>query len=119
MQEALVSTQAQNRYKADLRELRFLLFEQFRIGELLGQAPFDAWGPDEVNMVLDQTYKFVCDVLGPLNQSADREGCRLENGQVIEPSGFKQAWDALYEAQIKTIAASPEVGGQGAPHMLQ
>ena len=114
-----MSTQAQNRYKADLREIRFLLFEQFRLGELLGQAPFDAWGPDEVNMVLDQCYRFVCDHLGPLNQSGDREGCRLENGQVIEPSGFKQAWDALYEAQLKTVAASPEHGGGGAPHMLQ
>ena len=27
---------AQNRYKADLRELRFLLFEQFKLGEVLG-----------------------------------------------------------------------------------
>jgi alkylation response protein AidB-like acyl-CoA dehydrogenase len=115
----LVSTQAQNRYKADLREIRFLLFEQFRMGEFLGHAPFDAWGTDEVNMVLDQAYKFVCEVLGPLNQSGDREGCRLENGQVHAPSGFKAAWNAVYEAQYKTIAADPEHGGQGAPHMLQ
>lgn len=114
-----MSSQAQNRYKADLRELRFLLFEQFRLGDLLGQEPFEAWGADEVNMVLDQAYKFVCEVLGPLNQSGDRDGCRLENGQVHEPPGFKQAWDALYESQFKTIAAAPEHGGQGAPHMLQ
>jgi hypothetical protein len=114
-----VSTQAQNRYKADLREIRFLLFEQFKLGELLGKAPFDSWGPDEVNLVLDQAYKFVCEVLGPLNASADRQGCRLENGQVHAPDGFKAAWDAIYEAQYKTIAADPEHGGQGAPHMLQ
>ena len=37
-----------NRYKADLREFQFLLFEQFKLGELLGKAPFEAWGPDEV-----------------------------------------------------------------------
>ncbi len=40
---------AQNRYKADLREMRFLLFEQFKLGEVLGQAPFEAWGQDEVS----------------------------------------------------------------------
>ncbi len=114
-----MSTQAQNRYKADLREIRFLLFEQFRMGEILGQAPFDSWGPDEVNLVLDQLYKFVCEHLGPSNQSADREGCRLENGQVYAPKGFKEAWNALYEAQYKTIAADPAHGGGGAPHMLQ
>ena len=41
--------QAINRYKADLREIQFLLFEQFKLGELLGKAPFEAWGEDEVN----------------------------------------------------------------------
>ena len=34
--------QAINRYKADLREFQFLLFEQFKLGELLGKAPFEA-----------------------------------------------------------------------------
>ena len=54
-QEAPVSNAhpAQNRYKADLREMRFLLFEQFKLGEVLGQPPFDAWGPDEIVMVLE------------------------------------------------------------------
>ena len=33
-----------NWYRADLRELSFVLFEQFRLGELLGKAPFAAWG---------------------------------------------------------------------------
>jgi hypothetical protein len=28
-------SQPQNRYKADLRELEFLLFEQFKMGDLL------------------------------------------------------------------------------------
>ena len=118
-QEALVSTQAQNRYKADLREIRFLLFEQFRLGELLGQAPFEAWGQDEVNLILDSVYKFVCEVLGPLNQGGDRQGCRFEGGKVYAPDGFKDAWNAIYEAQYKTIATDPAHGGQGAPHMLQ
>ena len=70
---------AQNRYKADLREFKFLLFEQFKLGDLLGKAPFENWGQDEVNMVLDESYKFCCDVLGPLNKIGDA-GCRLENG---------------------------------------
>ena len=114
-----MSTQAQNRYKADLREMRFLLFEQFKLGELLGQEPFENWGPEEVNMTLDTAYKFVCDVLGALSASGDRQGCRFEKGNVYAPDGFKAAWDAIYEAQFKTIAADPAHGGGGAPHMLQ
>jgi alkylation response protein AidB-like acyl-CoA dehydrogenase len=110
---------AQNRYKADLRELRFLLFEQFRLGEILSQPPFEAWGPDEVGMVLDESYKFCCEILGPLNSVGDREGCRLEGGAVKTPQGFKNAWDKLYEAGWKTLAVPVEHGGQGAPLTLQ
>jgi hypothetical protein len=109
---------AQNRYKADLREMRFLLFEQFGLGEVLGQAPFEAWGPDEVSMVLDETYKFCCEVLGPLNAIGDRQGCRFEGGVVTTPDGFKGAWDKLYEAGWKTLHVSSDHGGQGAPASL-
>lgn len=107
-----------NRYRADLREIRFLLFEQFGLKELLGKAPFEAWGPDEISMVLDETYRFACEVLGPLNADGDRQGCRLDNGQVKTPEGFKQAWEKLYEAGWKSIIGPEEFGGQGAPYGL-
>ena len=106
---------AQNRYKADLREMRFLLFEQFKLQDVLGQGPFENWGPDEVSMVLDEAYKFCCEVLGPLNAIGDRVGCELVEGAVKTPPGFKGAWDKLYEAGWKTLHVSTENGGQGAP----
>jgi alkylation response protein AidB-like acyl-CoA dehydrogenase len=112
------ATTAQNRYKADLRELRFLLFEQFKLGEILGQGPFENWGPDEVSMVLEEAYKFCTEILGPINAVGDRVGCKLENGVVKTPPGFKEAWDKVYEAGWKTLAVSPDHGGQGAPTSL-
>ncbi len=99
--------------------MRFLLFEQFRLGDLLSQPPFDAWGPDEVKMVIDEAYKFSCEVLGPLNTIGDREGCRVEGGAVKTPTGFKEAWTKLYEAGWKTLSVPTEYGGQGAPLALQ
>src|SRR5690606_37320044 len=77
------------------------------------------WGKDQIKMVLDEAYRFVKDVLGPLNAVGDREGCRIEDGRVKTPKGFKEAWKALYEAGWKGIASSPEHGGQGAPRNLQ
>lgn len=109
----------QNRYKADLREIRFLLFEQFGLTELLGKAPFEAWGPDEISMVLDESYKFACEVCGPLNAVGDRVGCRIEDGQVKTPPGFQEAWNKLYEAGWKSVGVSPEYDGQGGPVTLQ
>ena len=110
-----MSSHSENRYKADLREMRFLLLEQFRLGELLSKAPFEAFGLDEVNMVLDEAYRFACDVFGPLHASGDREGCRLVDGGVVTPEGFKAAWSKLYEAGWKSLCVPAADGGQGAP----
>jgi alkylation response protein AidB-like acyl-CoA dehydrogenase len=111
--------QAINRYKADLREFSFLLFEQFKIGEILGKAPYDAWGPDEVKTTLAESYRWAREVSGPLNATGDHEGCRLENGRVMTPKGFKEAWKSLYEAGWKSLGVAPEYGGAGAPASVQ
>ncbi len=112
-------SQAQNRYKADLREIQFLLFEQFGLGELLGKEPFQEWGLDEVKMVLDECYRFATEVIGPTNAIGDREGCRLENGAVTAPRAFEEVWKRLYEAGWRALSVEPEFGGQGAPITLQ
>ena len=111
--------QAINRYKADLREFYFLLFEQFKLGELLGQAPFDAWGEDEVRTSIAECYRWVKEVSGPLNATGDINGCKLVDGKVSTPPGFKAAFEKLYEAGWKSIAVDPEYGGAGAPHSVQ
>ncbi len=108
-----------NRYKADLREFQFLLFEQFRVNELLGHAPYEAWGEEEVKSSLTECYRFAREVLGPLNVVGDIQGCKLENGGVVTPTGFKDAWKKLYEAGWKAIAVPAEQGGAGAPRCLQ
>ncbi|MET0384670.1 MAG: acyl-CoA dehydrogenase [Polyangiales bacterium] len=110
--------QAVNRYKADLREIQFVLFEQLKLQELLGKAPYEAWGVDDVKMVLPEVYRFACEVSGPLNQIGDQEGCKLIDGQVKAPSGFKEAWKRLSEAGWGVLSAETEFGGQGAPHTL-
>ncbi|MEO0322872.1 MAG: acyl-CoA dehydrogenase [Myxococcota bacterium] len=108
-----------NRYKADLRDFNFLLFEQFGLGELLGEggayADFDE---DTVKEVLAQVYRFAQDVTGPLNAVGDAHGCRLEDGKVFTPPGFKEAWQQIYEAGWRTLSVSPDNGGMGAPASL-
>lgn len=111
--------QAINRYKADLREYQFLLFEQFKLGEVLGKGPFEAWGEDEVKTSLAECYRWNREVAGPLNAPADAEGCRVEGGKVLTPKGFKEAWKSLYEAGWKSIGVDPAHGGAGAPHSVQ
>jgi alkylation response protein AidB-like acyl-CoA dehydrogenase len=114
-----VTTSAQNRYRADLREIYFLLFEQFGFGEILGKAPYAEWGESEVRMVIDECYRFATEVLGPINAIGDREGCRLENGKVTVPAAYESAWKKLYEAGWRQLSVEPEYGGQGAPITMQ
>ncbi|MBC7172635.1 MAG: acyl-CoA dehydrogenase family protein, partial [Polyangiaceae bacterium] len=107
-----------NRYKADLRDLQFLLFEQFGVQDLFGKEPFSEWGEEQCRMVLDEVYRFACEVTGPLNQIGDQQGCRIEDGRVKTPEGFKAAWEKLFEAGWATLGSPTELGGQDAPAIL-
>ena len=108
---------AQNRYLADLRDFQFLLFEQFPLADILKQQP-DGMGVDDARMVLDEVYGFSKEILGPLDAVGDAQGCRVENGEVRTPEGFKQAWKALYEAGWRTLAVEEKHGGQAGPFTL-
>ena len=63
-----------NRYKADLRDVRFVLFEQFKLQDILGKAPYGNWGQEEVETVLGEVYNWSKDQLGPLNAPGDATG---------------------------------------------
>jgi alkylation response protein AidB-like acyl-CoA dehydrogenase len=108
----------QNYYKANLRDLSFLLFEQFHMEELLGKEPFGNWGKDEVIAVLEEAYGWAQKYLGPLNGVGDEHGCKLENGQVKVAPGFKAAWQELFKAGWRTLAVEEKHGGQAGPFTL-
>jgi alkylation response protein AidB-like acyl-CoA dehydrogenase len=111
-------TQPQNRYKADLRDTKFLLFEQFGIQDLIGKAPFANWGKDEIEAVLEEVYDWSAKTLGPLNGPADAVGCTFASGAVKTPPGFKEAWKSLYAAGWRGLAVPEQFGGQGGPFTL-
>ncbi|MFO0579566.1 MAG: acyl-CoA dehydrogenase [Polyangia bacterium] len=111
--------QKQNHYLADLRDISFVLFEQFKLGELLKEKPFDnSFDESGAEMVLDEAYQFACTVAGPLNGSGDAEGCRVEDGRVKTPEGFKEAWRRLFDAGLRQTPLPQEYGGSGAPTLL-
>jgi alkylation response protein AidB-like acyl-CoA dehydrogenase len=108
----------QNYYKANLRDLSFLLFEQFHLEELVGKEPYGNWGKDEVLAVLEEAYGWAQKYLGPLNAVGDEHGCKLENGAVKVPPGFKEAWKELFKAGWRTLAVEEAHGGQAGPFTL-
>ncbi|HTL33726.1 MAG TPA: acyl-CoA dehydrogenase [Kofleriaceae bacterium] len=108
----------QNYYKANLRDLSFLLFEQFHLDDLVGKEPYANWGKDEVLAVIEEAYGWVQKYLGPINGVGDEVGCKLENGQVKTPPGFKEAWKELFKAGWTTLSVEEKHGGQAGPFTL-
>lgn len=107
-----------NRYKADLRDFRFVLFEQFKLQELLNRPPYANWDQEAVTTVLEEVYAWAKEKLGPLNAVGDEAGCRLENGKVTAPPGFKAAWKDLYDVGWRRLSVSEKYGGQEGPFSL-
>jgi alkylation response protein AidB-like acyl-CoA dehydrogenase len=106
-------------YKAPLDDMKFVLndvIDYKRLTELPGYGEFD----NETAMaVLEGAAQFCEEVLHPLNQSGDAEGCRIENGVVTTPKGFKEAYHQYVEAGWPALAAEPHYGGQGFPQTLR
>ncbi|MCX8072779.1 MAG: acyl-CoA dehydrogenase [Candidatus Binatia bacterium] len=113
-----MSTATINFYKADLRSIRFTLYEHLGVDRLFELDRYAHLNREECDSVIDQCYRFVCEVIGPLNSLGDRIGCRLENGVVRTPPGFREAWAKLFELGLPTFTMQLEVDGLGGPHAI-
>ena len=105
-------------YVAPLRDMQFVLHELLEVEGELKQLPRHAEIDAEIiNQLLEEGGKFTSKVLFPLNQSGDREGCRLdrETHEVSTPKGFKEAYRQYVEAGWPALSCDPEHGGQGLP----
>jgi alkylation response protein AidB-like acyl-CoA dehydrogenase len=105
-------------YRAPLRDLRFVYYELFDADALAALPGYEEATPDLVEAVLEEIGKISSEVLQPLNKVGDEEGCRIENGHVRTPTGFKGAWDLLREGGWMGLTADPEYGGQGMPYAV-
>lgn len=73
---------------------------------------------DTTASILQEAGRLAAEVLAPLNASGDREGCRLEDGRVTTPAGFREAWETLRKGGWNGLDCDPAWGGQGMPYVL-
>jgi alkylation response protein AidB-like acyl-CoA dehydrogenase len=106
-------------YKAPLDDVRFLLDDVLRVEEISRLPGYEEATPDLLMSVLEEGGKLCEEVLQPLNQSGDAEGCRIENGRVFTPAGFKEAYDEFVQGGWPAMTGSTEYGGQGLPHLTR
>ena len=106
-------------YKAPIRDLQFVFHELHQADRTLSRLPgFDEVSPDLVDAILEEGGKICEELLHPLNQSGDQEGCQFKEGRVTTPKGFKEAYRTFIEGGWPSLAADPELGGQGLPETI-
>lgn len=106
-------------YRAPLDDIHFLLHDVHNIAQLASLPGFEEATPDVIDAVLAEAAKVCEELLFPLNQSGDAEGCRYENGEVRTPAGFKEAYAQYASGGWTGIAAPSEFGGQGLPEAVR
>lgn len=109
-----------NHYQAPLRDIRFAMNEVLQYPNHYADIPAgeDA-GVETVDAVLEEFARFCETEIAPLNQTADAEGCRWQDGDVVTPSGFVDAYRQFADGGWPGLAADTEYGGQGLPSSLQ
>jgi alkylation response protein AidB-like acyl-CoA dehydrogenase len=106
-------------YRAPVKDMMFLMNEVLGLDRYADLPGFENATPDMIEAVLSEAGKFCEDVLFPLNQSGDLEGCtRHEDGSVTTPQGFKEAYQSYCEAGWPLMTQPEEFGGQNLPHVL-
>ena len=108
-------------YTPPLRDLQFVLHEVLDAVPTLKAIPkYADLDADTFNAVLEEGGKFAAEVLLPLNQTGDQEGCRLDKGShaVTTPKGFKEAYARYVEGGWPSLSTDPAYGGQGLPHLV-
>ena len=106
-------------YKAPVRDMRFLMNEVFDFESHYKTLPNgeDAT-PDMVEAIVGEMAKLCENTIAPLYQSGDEEGCKLEDGVVTTPKGFKEAYNEFVAGGWQGLSHPVEVGGQGLPMSL-
>jgi alkylation response protein AidB-like acyl-CoA dehydrogenase len=107
-------------YQAPLADINFILHEVLQApAQLQALTPYADTDADLMRQVLDEAGKFVSEVVAPLNRDGDEIGCQFDAGTVTTPPGFKDAYQAFWQAGWPALAAAPDDGGQGLPAMLE
>jgi alkylation response protein AidB-like acyl-CoA dehydrogenase len=97
--------------------MQYVLHDVLGITEA-GIAGYGDLDRDFTAAILEEAGKISAELLAPLNPVGDKQGCRLENGIVYTPEGFKDAFERMKENGWPAIDMPEEYGGQGLPYLM-
>lgn len=104
-------------YTAPIKDIQYVLHDVLQISEkaIDGYSDLDR---ETTGAIFEEAGKLAEQVLAPLNQIGDQQGCKLENWVVTTPDGFKAAFDTIKEGGWAGLDCDPAYGGQGMPFLV-
>jgi len=106
-------------YTAPLDNIRFILNDVLDAQSTLSQLPgFEGADAATMDAIMEGAAQICQEVLFPINQSGDKEGCKWDATNVTTPKGFKEAYDTFIQGGWTSLACDPTYGGMGMPHLL-
>jgi alkylation response protein AidB-like acyl-CoA dehydrogenase len=106
-------------YVPPLRDIRFVLEE---LVDVDGLSKLEAYGhadPETVFGVIEESGRFMADVVGPINRVGDAAGSTFDgDGKVTTPPGFREAYRQYVDAGWGAVSFPPEFGGGGFPWLV-
>ncbi len=104
-------------YTAPTKDFQFILHDVLKVSEQ-SIPGYDELEADFTSAILEEAGKLTSEVLAPLNVVGDTEGCKLENGVVRTPTGFKKAFDQVREGGWPGLDMPEQYGGQNMPCLI-
>ena len=105
-------------YHAPLKDMRFALQELAGLPGILSLPAFNDVDDHTVQQVLNEAANFARDIIAPLNITADRAGCLVEDRQVEIAEGFSEAYRQFVDNGWPSLSGAPAFGGMGLPHTV-
>lgn len=106
-------------YKAPLRDISFVMNELLESEKLYQTLPgYEEATADLMGAIIEEGAKFAENVLSPLNQSGDEEGCHWSEQGVSTPAGFADAYHQYVANGWPALSAGTDIGGQGMPNLM-
>jgi len=105
-------------YSPPSENIKFILHDVLNASSLAELPGYEDVSEDLIDQIIEEGGKICENVLFPINQSGDQEGCTYENGVVRTPKGFKEAYDTFASGGWCGLSGDPEYGGMGMPVLL-
>jgi alkylation response protein AidB-like acyl-CoA dehydrogenase len=102
----------------DRRDVEFLVRDVLGTEQLFKLPMYAEHSWETFDLVLDSAYKFAHEQVLPTMVVSDREGVKLENGQVVTPPIFKKLFKAWREGGWIAVTETEELGGTGLPRAM-